>query len=63
MPKRKQSETLKSIHRQPDSTGGQRRQHVDARRKLPVAKFRSEICSLVKENDVVLVVAETVSAC
>lgn len=38
-----------------------RRQHVEARRRLPVAKFRSELCSLVKENDVVLVIAETVS--
>lgn len=63
MPKRKQIETSKLVHRLPNSTGGQRRQHVDARRKLPVAKFRSEICSLVKENDVVLVIAETVSVC
>lgn len=60
MLKRKLIEVSKQKPTTP-SGSQQRRQHVKARRNLPVAKFRSEICSLVKENDVVLVVAETVS--
>lgn len=43
------------------TSNGHRRQHGEARRLLPVYKFRSEICKLVKENEVVLVIAETVS--
>ncbi len=60
MLKRKQNDKPKLP---PFTSGGngQRRQHAEARRRLPVARYRSEICSLVKENDVVLVVAETVS--
>jgi len=58
--KRKQSEMTKvnPLQKNVTSNGNQRR-HLDARRKLPVYKFRSEICKLVKENDAVLVVAET----
>ncbi len=37
------------------------RQHVEARRQLPVFKYRNEICKLVQENEVLLVIAETVS--
>lgn len=37
------------------------RQHVETRRQLPVFKFRNEICKLVQENEVLLVIAETVS--
>jgi HrpA-like RNA helicase len=36
------------------------REHVQSRRNLPVYKFKSEICRLVLETDVLLVVAETV---
>jgi HrpA-like RNA helicase len=36
------------------------REHAESRRNLPVYKFKSEICRLVLETDVVLVVAETV---
>ena len=43
------------------TSNGHRRQHGEIRRLLPVYKFRLEICKLVKENEVVLVVAETVS--
>lgn len=34
---------------------------IEERRNLPVYRHRAEICSLVSNNDVVLVVAETVS--
>ena len=37
------------------------RQHSEVRRRLPVYQQKNEICQLVTENDVVLVVAETVS--
>ena len=43
------------------TSNGNRRQHGEARRKLPVYKYRAEICNLVAENDAVLVIAETVS--
>ena len=43
------------------TSNGSRRQHGEARRKLPVYKYRAEICNLVAENDAVLVIAETVS--
>ena len=39
---------------------GSRRQHLEVRRNLPVYKFRNEICKLVSEKDVLLVIAETV---
>jgi HrpA-like RNA helicase len=44
----------------PTSTG-HKRQHIEARRQLPVYKYRKEICKLVEENDALLVIAETVS--
>jgi len=49
------AQTLKS------SNGGNRnhRMHAESRRKLPVYKFRSEICRLVAENTALLVTAET----
>ena len=43
------------------TSNGHRRQHGEERRLLPVYKFRSEICKVVKENEAVLVIAETVS--
>lgn len=42
----------------PTSTGSLR-QHTESRKKLPVNKFRQEICRLIYENEVVLVVSET----
>ena len=36
---------------------------VKERSNLPVYQYRNELCSLIKENEVVLVVAETVSLC
>ena len=56
--KRKANEITKTVA---PTSNGHRRQHGEARRLLPVYKFRSEICKLVKENEVVLVIAETVS--
>lgn len=38
-----------------------KRQHGDVRRKLPVHKFRAEICRLITTVDALLVTAETVS--
>ena len=35
--------------------------YIEERSSLPVYQHRSELCTLVAENDVVLVVAETVS--
>lgn len=37
------------------------RKHVESRLQLPVYKQKAEICSLVAQNEAVLVVAETVS--
>ena len=37
------------------------RMHSESRRNLPVYKHKSEICRLVAQNEVLLVVAETVS--
>ena len=54
------SNISKLNHTKANSTG-YKRQHVESRRQLPVYKFRSYICKLVKENEVLLVVAETVS--
>ena len=44
------------------TSNGNLRQHGEARRKLPVFQYRAEICKLVAENDVILVIAETVSS-
>ena len=44
--------------KQPTSTGNLR-QHSETRKQLPVYTFRNEICQLVYENEVLLVVAET----
>ena len=38
-----------------------KRQHEETRKKLPVYKFREEICHLITTADVLLVTAETVS--
>jgi hypothetical protein len=37
-----------------------KKQHSATRRELPVFKYKNEICRLVAENEVILVVAETV---
>lgn len=47
------------MKRKQPTTTSNLRQHGEARKKLPVYKFRSKICNLVYENDVVLVTAET----
>ena len=52
--------SLKTKRPLPSSTSnGHRRQHMEVRKKLPVYQFRKEICELVYQNEVVLVVAET----
>lgn len=45
-------------HQQPPPLKGM---FIDERKKLPVYRHRADICNLVANNDVVLVVAETVS--
>ncbi len=45
-------------HQQPPPLKGM---FIDERRNLPVYQHRADICNLVANNDVVLVVAETVS--
>lgn len=45
--------------RKSSTSTGNLRQHIESRKKLPVYKFRQEICRLVYENEVVLVVSET----
>ena len=37
-----------------------KKQHAETRRKLPVFKYKNEICRMVADNEVLLVVAETV---
>lgn len=37
-----------------------KKQHAETRRNLPVFKFKNEICRMVADNEVLLVVAETV---
>jgi HrpA-like RNA helicase len=37
-----------------------KKQHAATRRNLPVFKYKNEICRLIAENEVILVVAETV---
>lgn len=41
------------------SSSGNRRMHMEARKNLPVYNCRSEICDLVRKNEVVLITAET----
>lgn len=48
-----------TLKRKTPTSTGNLRQHNESRRKLPVYKFRQEICRLVYENEVVLVVSET----
>ena len=43
----------------PSSSTGNSRKHIESRKNLPVYKYRSEICNLVRNNEVVLVMAET----
>ncbi len=45
--------------RQAPTSTGSLRQHAETRKKLPVYKFRSQLCSLIEQNEVVLVMAET----
>lgn len=45
-------------HQQPPPLKGM---FIDERKNLPVYRHRADICNLVANNDVVLVVAETVS--
>jgi len=37
-----------------------KKQHAETRRNLPVFKFKNEICRMVADNEILLVVAETV---
>jgi len=54
----KSIQTNTSIAKQPPLKGN----FIKERSNLPVYQHREEICSLVSKNDVVLVVAETVSS-
>jgi HrpA-like RNA helicase len=37
-----------------------KKQHAETRRNLPIFKYKNEICRMVADNEVLLVVAETV---
>ena len=54
-----ETQTHKNYKRSKTTSNGSIRLHGEARKKLPVYKFRSEICDLVHDNEAVLVMAET----
>ena len=54
--------SLEHVQQGPSSPAAQLRvprQHVEARKQLPVYKYKTEICQAVADNEVTLIVAET----